>query len=48
MLYVSKVICGEKWFREQKKKKINEKADGEHEKWAQCFMLCKHFIALKV
>lgn len=30
MLYVSKVICGEKWFREQKK--INEKAEGEHEK----------------
>lgn len=29
-------------------KKINEKADVKHEKWAQCFMLCKHFIALKM
>lgn len=29
-------------------KKINGKAEVKHEKWAQCFMLCKHFIAFKV
>lgn len=25
-----------------------KKAEGEHEKWAQCLMLCKHFIAFTI